>query len=66
VVEAFYSTLKAELIHRQAWPSRTAARHAIFEFVEVFYNHQRLHSSLGYRTPAEYESCQAAGAAPAA
>jgi putative transposase len=55
VAESWYSTLKNELIHRRSWPSRARARHAIFEFIEVFYNRQRLHSSLGYLTPAEYE-----------
>ncbi len=43
----FYSTLKVELIHRHAWPTCAQARQAVFEFVEVFYNRQRLHSSLG-------------------
>jgi len=57
VVEAFYSTLKVELIHRHAWPTRMQARQAVFEFVEVFYNRQRLHSSLGYVTPDAYETC---------
>jgi len=59
VVESFYSTLKVELIHRHAWPTRAQARQAVFEFVEVFYNRQRLHSSLGYATPAAYEACLA-------
>lgn len=56
VVEAFYSTLKTELIHRHAWSTRALARQAVFEFIEVFYNRQRLHSSLGYMTPAAYEA----------
>ena len=59
VVESFYSTLKVELIHRHAWPTRDQARRAVFEFVEVFYNRQRLHSSLGYVAPAAYEACLA-------
>lgn len=59
VMESFYSTLKVELIHRHAWPTRAEARQAVFEFVEVFYNRQRLHSSLGYTTPAAYETCLA-------
>jgi putative transposase len=57
VAETFYSTLKVELIHRHGWPTRAQARQAVFEFVEVFYNRQRLHSSLGYVTPAAYEAC---------
>jgi transposase InsO family protein len=56
VVESFWSTLKEELVYQQSWPTRARARHAIFEFIEVFYNRQRLHSSLGYLSPAEYEA----------
>jgi putative transposase len=55
VAESWFSTLKNELIHRHPWPTRAQARHAVFEFIEVFYNRQRLHSSLDYRTPVEYE-----------
>jgi len=56
VAESFWSTLKEELIYRHPWPTRARARHAIFEFIEVFYNRQRLHSSLGYLSPAQYEA----------
>ena len=55
VAESFFATLKTELFYRQSWPTHTAARSAVFEFIEVFYNRRRLHSSLGYRSPAEYE-----------
>lgn len=55
VAEAWFSTLKLELIDRQSWATRAQVRCAVFEFVEVFYNRQRLHSSLGYLSPAEYE-----------
>ena len=55
VAESFFATLKTELIYRQSWPTRTAVRRAVFEFIEVFYNRRRLHSSLGYCSPAEYE-----------
>ena len=55
VAESFFATLKEELVHRLVLPTREAARRAIFEFIEVFYNRSRLHSSLGYLTPAEYE-----------
>jgi transposase InsO family protein len=61
VAESFFATLKTELIDRQSWPTRTAARRAIFEFIEVFYNRQRLHSALGYRAPAEHESREVIG-----
>ncbi|MBT2368893.1 IS3 family transposase [Streptomyces sp. ISL-10] len=43
-----------------SWPSRAAARTAIFDFIEGWYNLHRLHSSLGYRSPAEYETALAA------
>src|SRR5487761_2707407 len=59
VGESWFATLKEELIYRQSWPTRAQARHAIFEFVEVFYNRQRLHSSLNYLTPVEYEERRA-------
>lgn len=55
VAESFFSTLKMELVHRQPLPTRAAARQMVFEYIEVFYNRQRLHSALGYRSPAEYE-----------
>jgi putative transposase len=65
VVESFFSTLKTELVYRNAWPTRAAATHAVFEFIEVFYNRRRLHSSLGYCSPVEYESLRATGVRPA-
>lgn len=55
VAESFFATLKEELVHRLVLPDRDAARRAIFEFIEVFYNRTRLHSTLGYLTPLEYE-----------
>jgi transposase InsO family protein len=56
VGESWFSTLKEELIYRQSWATKAQVRRAVFEFVEVFYNRQRLHSSLDYLSPAEYES----------
>jgi len=56
VAEAFFATIKVELLHRQTWPTRAAAQLAIFEFIEVWYNRQRRHSTLGYATPLEYEA----------
>jgi putative transposase len=53
--ESFFATLKAELLHRRPWPTRAEARLAIFEYVEVWYNRRRLHSTLGYRSPLDYE-----------
>ncbi|MFD9793395.1 IS3 family transposase [Streptomyces sp. NPDC059070] len=48
------------MLGTKPWPSRTLARTAIFEWIESWYNVQRLHSSLGYRIPAEYETVLAA------
>jgi len=53
-IESFFSTLKAECAHSQ-FESRTQARTAIFEYIEVWYNRQRFHSSLDYLSPAEFE-----------
>ena len=65
MAESFFATLKAELIDACSWPTRAAARTAIFEWIEVFYNRQRAHSALAYRPPAIFEevlllSCPAA------
>jgi len=55
VAESFFATLKCELVYRRRWATRTELRAALFEYLESFYNRRRLHSSLGYRTPAEVE-----------
>lgn len=55
-MESFWSTLKNELVHRQTFATRAQARAAIFEYVEVFYNRQRLHSALGYQSPVDFEN----------
>ncbi|MGY4967427.1 IS3 family transposase [Streptomyces sp. 900105245] len=60
LAESFFSTLKNELSDTRPWPSRAAARTDIFEWIESWYNLHRLHSSLGYRSPAEYETILAA------
>ncbi|MDP6495586.1 MAG: IS3 family transposase [Dehalococcoidia bacterium] len=59
--EAFFATLKTELMDGKAFSGRRAAQAAIFEYMEVFYNRQRLHSSLGYLTPVEYEEAISRG-----
>ena len=56
MMESCFSTLRAELTDLERFVTRTAARTAVFEFIEVFYNRQRLHSSLGYRSPWAFES----------
>lgn len=49
-------TLKRELIHRTSYATRSQARTAVFEYIEVFYNRQRLHSALGYLSPVDFEA----------
>lgn len=55
-MESFFATLKRELIHFRTYRTRDEARVDIFEFIEVFYNRQRLHSALGYRSPTDFEA----------
>jgi transposase InsO family protein len=54
-LESFFGTLKTELVHGERYRTRLEARLSIFEYVEVFYNRQRRHSALGYRSPEQYE-----------
>lgn len=56
VAESFFATIKRELIDTRAWPTRAGLRRAVFDYIEGWYNTRRLHSSLGYRSPAEYEA----------
>ncbi len=55
-VERFFGTLKRELVYHRHYTTREDARQEIFEYIEVFYNRQRRHSTLGYDSPAEYEA----------
>ena len=55
VAESFFATLKTELVHRVSWPTRAAAHRDLECFIEVWYNHQRRHAALGYRSPVQYE-----------
>jgi transposase InsO family protein len=55
VAESFFASLKLELVYQVQWPSRAAARTALFEYLELFYNRRRRHSSLGYLSPVEFE-----------
>ena len=55
VSESFFGTLKTELINRQSWSTRREAKDAIVDYIEGFYNPHRLHSSLGYVSPIEFE-----------
>jgi transposase InsO family protein len=55
VAESFFATLKNELVHGRTWTSRLDLRAAVFDYIEMFYNRRRLHSTLGYKTPAQVE-----------
>jgi transposase InsO family protein len=55
VAESFFATLKVELDHDAAWPTRQAARRAVFDYIELFYNPQRRHSTLGHVSPVAFE-----------
>jgi len=54
-MESFWSTLKQELVYRRSFKTRSEARQAIFDFIETFYNRRRLHSSLEYLCPVDFE-----------
>lgn len=54
-MEAFWSTLKQELIYRRSFATRTEAITAIFDYIEGFYRRTRLHSALGFKSPLDYE-----------
>ena len=54
VAGSFFATIK-RLIDTRAWPTRKDLRRAVFDYIEGWYNTRRLHSSLGYRSPAEWE-----------
>jgi transposase InsO family protein len=56
VMESFFKTLKSELVYQRKYATRAQAKASIFEYIEVFYNRKRRHSSLGYKSPVEYEA----------
>jgi putative transposase len=56
VVESFFGTLKRELIYRRSWPTRQEAAAAIHEYIEVFYNRRRRHTTLSGKSPAAHEA----------
>ena len=60
VAESFFHTLKTELIHHCQFRTREEAKQAIFEYIEVFYNRERLHSANDYLSPVDYEIQQKA------
>jgi putative transposase len=55
VAESFFATLKKELIRRQSWPTRAELRTAVFDYIEIFYNATRRHSTLGMLSPIQFE-----------
>ena len=56
VAESFFSSLKNEIVHHRDYHTRDQARSEIFEYIELFYNRKRIHQSLNYQTPMQYES----------
>lgn len=56
VSESFFATLKVEMVHQRQFATHAEARPAIFEYIEIFYNRQRRHSTLGYVSPAQFEA----------
>ena len=66
VAESWFSMLKNEMYYRQSFATRRRARFAVMQYIEVFYNRRRLHSTLGYRTPAETRAAYYAQTATAA
>lgn len=58
-IESFFHTLKVELVHQRRWATREQARRDVFAYIEGYYNRQRLHSALGYKTPEQMERAAA-------
>ena len=59
LAESFFATLQLELLDRRSWRTRQQLATAIFDYIEVFFNRQRLHSTLGYLSPSEFEEVYA-------
>jgi len=55
VAESFFATIKKELIYRRSWPTKVELRTEVFDYIEVFYNRERRHSTLGQLSPLKYE-----------
>src|SRR5262245_50631877 len=60
LMESLFGTLKEECVERQTYQTRSETRTSVFEYIEVFYNRQRKHSSLGYVSPITYEQMKGA------
>ena len=65
-MESFFASLKTEHVHQVRFRTREEAKTAVFEYIEIFYNRQRLHSAVGYRTPAEARASMEGITMPAA
>lgn len=65
LMESFFGSMQIELLDRRTWTTRAELANAIFEWIEAWYNPRRRHSSLGYRSPIDYEALHTA-ANPAA
>jgi putative transposase len=65
-MESFHASLKKDLVHRRSWPTKAAARTAVFGYIETFYNRRRRHSTLGMLCPVEFEARYAAAQPPVA
>ena len=55
MMESFWSSMQIEMLNRKKWKTRIELANAMFDYIEIFYNRQRRHSGIGYRTPIEYE-----------
>ncbi|OGT42918.1 MAG: hypothetical protein A3F13_05840 [Gammaproteobacteria bacterium RIFCSPHIGHO2_12_FULL_40_19] len=55
IAESFFHTLKVELVHTQQYATREQAKQSIFQYIEAYYNQCRLHSSIDYKAPFEFE-----------
>ena len=55
MMESFWSSMQIEMLNRKKWKTRVELANAMFDYIEIFYNRQRRHSQLGYRTPIEFE-----------
>jgi putative transposase len=56
VAESFFATLKKELVHGRSWPPKAELRTEVFEYIDVFYNRRRRHSTLGFLSPTQFET----------
>jgi transposase InsO family protein len=58
VAESFFATLKKELVHGRSWPTKAELRTEVFEYIEIFFNRRRRHSTLGMLSPEQFETAR--------